>query len=174
MIQNSSVAASLFGFSGVVANMIWPLMKTRTLLLRWQVVACALMFTHFMLLTAYTGATIMLVAGIQAAFAIPLGKSERFKYIYLCSLALTPIVCIATWQGSQSFFSSLALAIVCIANFQLDQIHQRALLITAIFAWVAHNAMIGSVPGLVSNALAFCISAAMLFKLYRSKHLAKT
>lgn len=172
MAQDFPSLASLFGFAGVAANMTWPLMKTRTRLLQWQVVACILMFTHFMLLAAYTGATIMLVAGIQAALAIPLGKSERFKYIYLGSLVLTPIVCFLTWQGPQSFFSSLALAIVCIANFQLNQIRQRGLLITAIFAWVAHNLMIGSTPGLISNALAFCVSALMLSRLYRARNLA--
>lgn len=174
MTQELPPLASLFGFAGVAANMTWPLMKTRTRRLQWQVVACMLMFTHFMLLAAHTGATIMLVVGIQAALAIPLGKSERFKYIYLVSLVLTPIVCLLTWQGPQSFFSSLALAIVCIANFQLNQIRQRGLLITAIFAWVAYNLMIGSVPSLISNALAFFVSALMLLKLYRARNLVGT
>jgi hypothetical protein len=63
----------------------------------------------------------------------------------------------------QSTFSSLALAIVCIANFQFNEIRQRALLITAIFAWFAHNIVISSVPGIISNALALAISSRMLF-----------
>jgi hypothetical protein len=160
--------ASAFGFAGVVANLTWPLMRKRTALLGWQVVACVLMFVHFQLLTAYTGAFIMLVAGVQAALAIPLGRYHRFKFIYLGSLVLTPIVCFFSWQGPQSVFSSLALAIVCIANFQINQLYQRAMLITAIFAWVAHNLMVGSIPGLVSNTLAFCVSSVMLFRVYRS------
>lgn len=169
---NFSLLASVFGFAGVAANLTWPLMRNRSALLAWQVVACVLMLVHFELISAHSGALIMFVAGIQAALAIPLGHSPRFKLIYLGSLALTPIVCFLSWQGPQSIFSSLALAIVCIANFQLNQLHQRALLITAIFAWVAHNIMVGSVPGLVSNSLAFCVSAVMLFRVYRASHVA--
>ena len=164
--------ASAFGFAGVVANLTWPLMRSRSALLAWQVVACALMLIHFELIAAHSGALIMFVAGAQTALAIPLGRSSRFKLIYLGSLALTPAICFLSWQGPESVFSSLALAIVCVANFQLNQLHQRALLITAIFAWVAHNVMVGSVPGLVSNTLAFCVSAAMLLRIYYTQKLA--
>lgn len=171
MSANLPLLATFLGYAGVIANLVWPLMRNRTALLSWQVVACAFMLMHFELLSAHTGALIMFVAGVQAAVAIPLGRSPRFKFIYLGSLVLVPIVCYLTWQGPQSVFSSLALAIVCVANFQLNQLHQRALLITAIFAWIAHNLMVGSTPGLVSNALAFCISAYMLVRVYRSPRL---
>ena len=166
-----SFLASAFGVFGVVANLTWPLMRNRSALLAWQVVACALMLVHFELLGAHTGALIMFVAGVQAALTIPLGRLPHFKFIYLGSLLLTPLVCFLSWQGAQSVFSSQALAIVCVANFQLNQVHQRALLITAIFAWAAHNVMVGSVPGLVSNVLAFCVSAVMLFRVYRAPKL---
>lgn len=159
--------ATIFGFAGVAANVTWPLMHRRSRLLAWQAIACSLMFLHFALLGGQTGALIMLVAGLQALLAIPLGKSPKFKCIYIASLVLTPIVCYLTWQGPQSVFSSLALAIVCIANFQLNQVHQRAMLLTAIFAWVAHNMLVSSIPGLISNALAFGVSSFMLCKVIK-------
>jgi hypothetical protein len=165
-ISSPSLAA-IFGFAGVAANVTWPLMHRRSGLLAWQAIACSLMFLHFALLGAQTGALIMLVAGLQALLAIPLEKSPKFKRIYIASLVLTPIVCYLTWQGPQSVFSSLALAIVCVANFQLNQVPQRALLLTAIFAWVAHNMLVSSIPGLISNALAFGVSSVMLFKAMR-------
>jgi hypothetical protein len=162
-ISSPSLAA-IFGFAGVAANVTWPLMRRRSGLLAWQAMACSLMFLHFALLGAQTGALIMLVAGLQALLAIPLGKSPKFKRIYVASLVFTRIVCYLTWQGPQSVFSSLALAIVCVANFQLNQVHQRTMLLTAIFAWVAHNILVNSIPGLISNALAFSVSSLMLFK----------
>jgi Bacterial inner membrane protein len=163
MIIDLTNPASIFGFAGVLANFCWPMMRKRAYLLAGQVVACCFMFAHFALLGAYTGAVIMGVAGFQAALAIPLGKNPKFKFIYLASLLLTPIVCYSTWQGVQSIFSSLALAIVCVANFQLNEIRQRALLISAIFAWFAHNLIVDSVPGIISNTLALAISSRMLF-----------
>lgn len=160
-----------FGFAGVLANMAWPLMKLRKKMLAGQVLACGLMLTHFALLHAVTGALIMLLAGLQAGLAIPLGEHPRFKKIYLASLTLTPIVCYWSWQGFQSIFSSLALMIVCVANFQLNQVHQRMLLILAIFAWVVHNLMVGSTPGLISNFLALLVSGVMLQKVIHSRKL---
>lgn len=174
MSTDLPLLATVFGFSGVAANLVWPLMRNRSTLLSWQAVACVLMLVHFELLAAHTGALIMLVAGVQAALAIPLGRSPQFKFIYCGSLLLTPLVCYWSWQGPQSAFSSLALAIVCVANFQLNQVHQRALLLAGIFAWVGHNIMVGSIPGLVSNTLAFCVSAYMLFHVYRSQKMVAT
>ena len=165
--------ATVFGLLGVLANVCWPLMRERKSLLAGQVLACVFMLTHFALLDARTGSVIMAVAGIQALLAIPLESNQKFKYIYLGSLIFTPIVCIATWQGAPSVFSSLALAIVCIANFQLNQVHQRALLIMAIFAWFAHNLLVVSVPGIISNVLAFVVSVRMLVLTARTARFAQ-
>ncbi len=163
------VIASTFGYAGLIANLVWPTFTKRTYLLTGQVIACLLMLTHFALLDAHSGAWIMGIAGVQALLAIPLGQSPKFKTIYLASLTLTPIVCIITWQGPQSVYSSLALAIVCIANFQMNQLYQRLWLIAAIFAWIAHNMLIASTPALISNTLAFAISSWMLFKTWRAQ-----
>jgi hypothetical protein len=173
MIISNEHLSTAFGLSGVLANLCWPLMRKRKFMLVGQVIACALMLTHFLLLGASTGAAIMGVAGVQAALAVPLEKNPRFRLVYLASLVLTPIVCYATWQGVQSVFSSMALAIVCVANYQLNQVRQRSLLITAIVAWFAHNLVVASMPGLVSNVLAFVSSARMLVLMAREARASK-
>ena len=162
------VISSTFGYAGVIANLFWPTFTNRSYLLTGQALASALMLTHFALLHANSGAWIMGIAGVQALLAIPLGKSAQFKAVYLASLTLTPVVCVMTWQGPQSVYSSLALAFVCLGNFQLNQLFQRLWLIAAIFAWIAHNTLIASTPALISNALALAISAWMLIKTWRS------
>ena len=74
MDLNFPILASTFGVAGVVANLTWPLMRNRSALLAWQVVACALMFVHFELLGAHTGALIMFVAvGYRPRLPFPLG-----------------------------------------------------------------------------------------------------
>ena len=163
-LQHISAA---FGYAGVVANIIWPLMRSRNRLLSGQVLACLLMLTHFYFLGALSGAVVMAVAGLQALLAIPLGTNRRFRYIYLASLSLTPVVCVATGLGPQSLFSSLAMAIFNVANYQLSQVRQRALLIVVILAWYAHNYMVWSVPGLVSNSLALIVSVRMFIIVYK-------
>ena len=163
----SITTANALGYAGVLTNLIWPTPTQRTHMLAGQVTACMLMLTHFALLNAYSGAWIMGTAGLQALLAIPLGQSPKFKTLYLLSLPLTPVICVLTWQGPQSVFSSLALVLVCMANMQLSPIRQRLWLVTAIFAWITHKLLIASTPALISNALSLGISTWMLIKIWR-------
>lgn len=169
--MRSEIVSQVLGGAGVLANLCWPMMRERKKLLGGQVLACALMGGHFALMGAWSGAATMAVAvaGLQASLAIPLGTHPRFRMVYLSSLLLTPLVCALTWLGPQSVFSSLALALVCLANFQLDPLRQRALLLGAVLAWYVHNFLVGSLPGWVSNNLALVVSSRMLIALHRDQ-----
>lgn len=160
--------ATVFGVFGAIANTLWPLTKRRKFLLTGQIIACVFMAIHFMLLTAYTGAAVMCVAGMQAALAIPLENYPRFKFVYYCSLLLTPIVCWYTWHGAASAFSSLALILFCIGNLQVSTKHMRLFLILCVLGWVGHNILVESYPALLSNFLALLSSAYGLLREFAS------
>lgn len=159
--------ATLFGILGVISNTIWPLLKTRKHLLLGQIAAAIFMCTHFSLLNAYTGSAIMILAALQASLAIPLESHPKFKSVYLASIALTPAVCWATWQGVASVFSSLALILFCIGNLQLNVKRLRIFLLMCIFAWVGHNIFVPSYSGLISNGLALATSVFALVRAFR-------
>lgn len=150
--------STVFGIFGVVANASWPLIKKRKFLLMGQVIACICMFAHFWLLDAYTGATVMAVAGIQASLAIPLEAHPKFRSVYLASLLLTPLVAWLSWHGLPSIFSTLALVFFCTGNLQINTKRLRILLLFCLFCWVGHNLLILSYPALASNFIAFCTS----------------
>lgn len=150
--------ATAFGIFGVIANILWPLIKHRKYLLLGQVVACIFMFAHFYLLGAYTGAAVMATAGIQASLAMPLESHPKFKSVYLGSLLLTPLVFWLTWHGLPSIFSSLALIFFCIGNLQINTKRLRIFLLCCLLCWVGHNLLILSLPALASNCLALCTS----------------
>jgi len=150
--------STAFGSLGVIANVLWPLIKQRKFMLLGQVLACIFMCVHFGVLGAYTGAAVMAVAGIQAALAIPLEKNAKFKIVYLMSLLLTPVVCWFTWHGMPSVFSTLALIFFCVGNLQINTKYLRMLLLCCLLAWIGHNVLISSYPALVSNFLALCTS----------------
>lgn len=150
--------STVFGISGVVANASWPLIKHRKFILCGQVLACILMFTHFWLLGAYTGAAVMAAAGAQAVLAIPLESHPNFKSVYLASILLTPLVAWLSWHGLPSIFSTLALVFFCIGNLQINTKRLRILLLFCLFSWVGHNLLILSYPALASNFIAFCTS----------------
>lgn len=164
--------ATAFGIFGVIANILWPLIKHRKYLLLGQVTACTFMFAHFYLLGAYTGAAVMATAGVQAALAMPLASHPKFKSVYLGSLVLTPLVSWLTWHGLPSIFSSLALIFFCIGNLQIETKRLRILLLCCLLCWVGHNLLILSLPALASNFLALCTSIYGLTREYsRDKNL---
>jgi hypothetical protein len=144
------------------------LLKVRKYLLLGQVIAALFMCVHFTLLNAFTGAAIMLLAALQASLAIPLESHPRFKSVYLASIVLTPLVCWATWQGSASVFSSLALIFFCIGNLQLNIKRLRVFLLMCIFGWIGHNILVSSYSGLISNGLALITSVFALVRELKS------
>jgi hypothetical protein len=158
--------STVFGISGVITNALWPLIKQRKFLLCGQVLACVLMFAHFWLLGAHTGAAVMAAAGLQAALAIPLESHPKFKSVYLASLILTPLVAWLSWHGLPSIFSTRALVFFCIGNLQVNTKRLRTLLLLCLFCWVGHNFLITSHPALVSNLIAFCTSVYGLLREY--------
>lgn len=150
--------STAFGILGVIANVLWPLIRCRRFLLLGQVSACIFMFAHFWLLGAHTGAAVMATAGLQAALAIPLETHPKFRSVYLVSLLLTPLVSWFTWHGLPSFLSIFALVFFCMGNLQVNTKHLRILLLCCLLCWVGHNLIISSYPALVSNFLALCTS----------------
>ncbi|MVF14928.1 YgjV family protein [Ketobacter sp. MCCC 1A13808] len=150
--------ATVFGVLGVIANVSWPLIKSRKHMLFGQILACIFMLIHFWLLDAQAAAAVMATAGLQAALAIPLETHPKFKSIYLVSLLLTPIVSWLTWHGAPSIFSTFALIFFCIGNLQVSTTRLRVLLLCCLLCWVGHNLIISSYPALVSNLLALCTS----------------
>ena len=162
--------AGLFGYAGVAANIFWILMRRRTRLLAGQAIACGFMAAHFWLLESATGSAIMVIAGMQALLAIPLGTHPGFKLVYLASGVLAPVLCYVSWQGVSSLFSTAVLVLVCIANYQVTEVRQRGWLLLALLAWVVHNVVIGSVPALVSNGIALVVSMKMLIRAVRIRN----
>ncbi|MBK1853266.1 YgjV family protein [Marinobacter sp. 1-4A] len=162
---------TVFGYAGLLANVIWIMMRRRSYLLLGQTVACGFMAAHFHFMGSVTGSLIMLVAGVQAMLAVPLGLYPKFKLVYLVSGGLSPLICYATWQGGSSLFSALVLLLVCVANYQLNEVRQRGLLILALLAWIGHNIIVGSLPALMSNGIAFIFSATMLYRAVRIRSL---
>ncbi len=161
-IENMEIYANVFGVLGIAANIFWISLKTRKNILAGQVLACFFIVLHYYCLGALTGAAVMAIVGVQALLAIPLEKYPKFRAVYGVSLVLTPVVCFYTWQGPQSIFSSLALGLMCFANFHVNLIRLRAIIIMSIIFWVAHNLMVPSYPGLISNAISLSISIFVL------------
>lgn len=161
--------ATCFGIAGLIANTVWPLITIRRYLLTGQIIACGLMFTHFYLLGANTGAMVMLVAGSQALLALPLEKYPKFTYVYISSMLITPWLCWYSWSGYPSLLSSAALTIYCVANLHTQVRSIKSYLALCILCWFGHNYMVHSIPGMISNVLALSTLSYSLLTLYANR-----
>lgn len=161
------LAANLFGACGILANFAWPLFHRRESMLAAQATGCAFFIAHFVLIDAKTGAVMATFAGVQALLAIPLGTRPGFRVVYLFTLPLTATALVATWHGLPSLFAALGLTLTSLGRYQIVVMRFRALILASIPAWTVHNVLVGSVPGLLSDAMTLASGGWVFFITYR-------
>jgi hypothetical protein len=154
--------AIVLGAGGIACNFMWPLFRRREAMLGAQATACAFFTAHYALIGASTGATMTTLAGMQALAAIPLGSRPGFRVVYLATLPLIAAAMLTSWHGLPSFFAALGLALTSVGRYQLDVKLFRTLILTSIPAWSVHNVLVGSIPGLCSDAVTLASGVWML------------
>ncbi|MCA9787436.1 MAG: YgjV family protein, partial [Candidatus Cloacimonetes bacterium] len=98
--------------------------------------------------------------------AIPLGLRPGFRMAYLLTLPLIATALLLSWQGWPSIFAALAMAGLSLGRYQVNVLVFRIILLATIPCWVAHNLLVGSLPGLFSDAL---VSTASIIGLWQHR-----
>ncbi|MGH1362796.1 MAG: YgjV family protein [Calditrichia bacterium] len=154
----------LLGYIGIVMNFLWPLFRKRAVMLIVQTIGALFFVAHFFSLGAKTGALMALIAAAQAVLAIPLESKPEFRKIYLLTLPVIAIMVAISWSGWPSVFCAIAMIIISIGRYQTNVMQFRLYLIVAEFFWIAHNILVGSIPGLVSDAVTLTSGISMYFR----------
>lgn len=152
------------GLAGIALNFVWPLLKRRGAMLAAQAAAGAFFLAHYFLIGAWTGGLVNGLAALQALVAIPLGERPGFRVVYLLTLPVIALVLAFSWQGWSSLFAALGMAGIALGRYQLRQMPFRVILVSTIPFWTAHNLLVGSLPGLLSDLL---VTAASLWAIRR-------
>jgi hypothetical protein len=168
------VVPNLFGACGILGNFAWPLFHRRESMLVAQATACAFFTAHFVLIGATTGAVMTTFAGLQAVLAIPLGTRPGFRLVYLLTLPLTAAAVMLTWHGIPSLFAAIGLTLTSLGRYQTAVLRFRTLILASIPAWSLHNFLVGSIPGLLSDAMTLSSGGWMLLGIYRRQRLVQT
>ena len=161
--------ADIIGFLGVATNTVWPLFRGRTTMLVVQALGAAAFGLHYVLIGADTAAVLLVVAGLQALAAIPLGRKEAFRHIYLATIPIIAVIMALSWHGIPSLFASLGLATISLGRYQTNVLRFRFLLLACIPFWTVHNILVWSIPGLVSDAMSFASGLWMLLVTLREE-----
>jgi len=154
---------NLLGALGVAFNIGWPFLRRRSAMLWGQTAGFTAFTGHFLVLGASTGAIMSALGGVQAVLAVPLGRDPRFRIAYIAVLPVIAVAMALTWMGLPSVFSATAMALISLGRYQLDVVRFRVLMLACIPFWSAHNVLVGSIPGLVSDFVTFTAGAWMLY-----------
>jgi hypothetical protein len=151
--------ANTLGLLGAICGAVWPLFRTRRNMLLAQLMIAVFFSAHYLIVGAYTGALVNMLAGLQALAAIPLGHRPEFRRIYILTLPLLAAGVAVTWSGMPSVFAALGMVLVSLGRYQVDPMRFRLLLFASIPFWMGHNLLVWSIPGLISDVLGAIFNA---------------
>jgi hypothetical protein len=154
----------LIGYCGALSGMVWPLFRGRTTILLAQLVPSFCFMVHFWLLGGLTAATLNLLAILQGLAAIPLGTRPNFRIVYVMILPVIAGLMLMTWTGWLSLFAALAMMLVSVARYQTGVTRFRLFMALALPCWFTHSLLIGSVPGMLSDAVGMTVNLWMLVR----------
>lgn len=167
--QEQTPLALSLGLSGVALNVLWPQMKSRGGMLVVQAISGLCFLSHYALIGALTGSLMNLLATLQALAAIPLGTRPGFRVIYLLTLPAIALGLALSWTGLPSVMAALGMAGISLGRYQLRVLRFRTILMVTIPFWVAHNLLVGSLPGLMSDTLVTLSSGVGLWRVLRDQ-----
>ncbi|SMH53177.1 YgjV family protein [Azospirillum agricola] len=148
----------LIGYCGTVGGMLWPFCRGRVAMLLVQLATVLCFAIHMALLGAATGAALNLLTALQVLVAIPLGTRPGFRVVYLMLLPAIAVLMAATWGGVQSLFAAAAMALMSVGRYQTDVVRFRGFLALGLPCWLAHNALAGSLPAMLSDIIGSAVN----------------
>lgn len=146
------------GLLGTVGGILWPLFRRRSGMLLAQAGASFCFTVHYTLIDAVTAGFMNLLSSLQAAVALPLGERPEFRKLYLAILPVIAVALVVTWNGLPSAFAAGGTTMISLARYQTDVVRLRLLMLCALPLWFAHNALVGSVPGMISDVCGAAIN----------------
>ncbi|PWC54553.1 YgjV family protein [Azospirillum sp. TSO22-1] len=155
------------GLAGTACGMSWPLFRSRLGMLLAQFATNLFFALHYGLLGAETGCAMNLLAAAQVAAAVPLGTRPGFRLVYLAVLPFIVAGVVLTWEGLPSLFAAMGFGVVSLARYQTAVRPFRLIMAVALPCWFAHNLMVGSLPGMLSDVVGMTLNLAMLVRPHR-------
>jgi len=124
-------------------------------------VAFALMFAFF---ESWTAAALTVLVIVRIALA---RKYQGNWAIMAAMLMVNALVAWATWRTATDVFPLAAAILGTIGMFLLRGIPLRLVLGLAAFCWMLNNIVIGSVGGILAEAIVLVTNVITIYRLYR-------
>ncbi|MDQ7251298.1 YgjV family protein [Dongia sedimenti] len=152
------------GFCGIAATAglaVWPLFRTRGVMLATQLAALALLSLHYALLGVTTAAIVNGLGALQLMACLAFGTHPRLRMLGYGLAGLMIALSIVTWQGLISLLSTTGNVVIAIGRLQVKADRMRLLVLAGTPFWILHDLIIAS-PVVLADTLCLLVGLAAL------------
>lgn len=165
IVLDDAAVIQAIGLVGTLGGVTWPMFATRLGMLLGQLFTNLCFLVHFALLGADTATLVNVLSALQVAAAIPLGTRPGFRHVYLATVPLIAATLLWSWNGMPSVFAALGAGLISLGRYQTEVVRFRLVMLLALPCWFVHNALVGSIPGMISDMVGFGLNVMMLVRM---------
>jgi len=157
-------AAAAAGLMAMVCLAAWPLFRARWTMLTTYIGNNLGFGVHYALLDHWTAVAMNGLMSVQTVVAILLVRWPKLRWAYYALMPALAAASLMTWQGLPSLFSAAATTLSTLGRMQSSDTALRLLLLASTPCWMAHDLIVGSLPGLIADGLSMATGATMLLR----------
>lgn len=156
-----STPAGLCGIVATAGLAIWPMFRTRPVMLSLQLGSLGLLSVHYALLGVPTAAIVNGLGTLQIAACLAFGTHPRLRIVGYGLAALMVASSIATWQGLISLLSTGGNVVIAFGRLQTKAEVMRLIVLAGMPFWLLHDWIIGS-PVVLADVLSLLVGLVAL------------
>jgi hypothetical protein len=152
------------GLCGIVATAglaVWPLFRTRSVMLSMQLGALALLSLHYALLGVTTAAIVNALGTLQLVACLAFGTHPRLRWLGYGLAGLMIASSIATWQGLISLLCTSGNVVIAFGRLQTRADLMRVIVLAGMPFWFLHDLLIES-PVVLADTLSLLVGLVAL------------
>lgn len=146
--------SQVIGFIGTIVSFIIFQQNKRSRIIGLQILSTSLFTVHYILLGAFTGAALNLIAVTRSIVFYnndkKWAKSPAWLWFYI---VVSVVASVLTWENWYSFLPAIALVLTTIANWMKSETKIRLISFPNSPCWLIYNAITGSVAGVVTECI---------------------
>jgi hypothetical protein len=139
------------GAVGMLCFATYPAFRRRALLLTIYLGNNLGFATHYALLGQWTASAMNMGLGVQTLVVLGLERRPGLRWAYYGLVPVLLGATVMTWHGWSSLLAATATALSTLGRSQRKEAILRLLMLVSALFWLAHDLVVGSLPGLVAD-----------------------
>lgn len=153
--MNIFMLAQLVGFLSVILIVLTYQFNKRQTILVLSMFSQIIFVAHFLLLGAFTGATMNLIGATRNFLFMRSNTQQRSSFILYTLISVYIVVGFFTWSGPKSLLAVAGMIFGTLAFWQLTPRRIRLFALLAPPLWFSYNFLVHSYPGMIADSISF-------------------